>query len=45
MNLEVFVNGECVGGYLYGYLFYFCDIIFYLYFGQENIVVVCVDNF
>lgn len=45
MNVEIFINGKLIGVQFYGYIFFEYDFLFYLKFGEKNIIVVKVDNF
>ncbi|UUF12508.1 MULTISPECIES: sugar-binding domain-containing protein [Flavobacterium] len=44
MNSEVFINGESLGVYPYGYSSFSYDLTPYLIFGKENVIAVRVDN-
>ncbi len=44
MNSEVFINGQFVGKYPYGYSPFFYDITSYVQFGKPNTIAVRVDN-
>lgn len=42
--MQVYVNGYLVGSYIGGYVGFWIDIIDYVKKGEENIIVVWVDN-
>ncbi|MHA9737905.1 glycoside hydrolase family 2 TIM barrel-domain containing protein [Robinsoniella peoriensis] len=44
MDSTVYLNGEQVGGWIYGYTNFFVDITNKLHIGQENILLVKVEN-
>lgn len=44
MNSEVFINGQSLGIYPYGYSSFYYDLTPYLKIGQQNIIAVRVDN-
>lgn len=44
MNSEVFINGESLGIYPYGYSSFSYNLTPYLEFGKENVIAVRVDN-
>jgi beta-galactosidase len=44
MNSKVFINGDSLGTYPYGYSSFSYNLSPYLNFGQENIIAVRVDN-
>ncbi|WP_167618768.1 glycoside hydrolase family 2 TIM barrel-domain containing protein [Maribellus sediminis] len=44
MNSEVFINGQSLGVYPYGYSSFYYDLTPYLKIGSENTIAVRVDN-
>ncbi len=44
MNSETWVNGNYLGRHPYGYTTYCYDLTPYVKFGEENQILVCVDN-
>jgi beta-galactosidase len=44
MNSEVFINGNSLGVYPYGYSSFAYDLTPFLEFGRENVIAVRVDN-
>ncbi len=43
-NSLVWLNGQCVGGWPYGYTSYTLDLTPYLKFGGENVLAIRLDN-